>query len=155
MWVGTISTWRPPVNWVSTSKTRFTSILEKILAFTPSHLNNKENIIFDNNNNNNHNDNSNDSIDFFEFFSDLNYSENMCSSEKKKKKKKPKNKNMGCNKRGLGRATAWVSLRPGLRVDWVALRPRSYAPWLYLWVSVWYFSHHSSILRDWTINKHL
>ena len=69
------------------------------MAFTPSHLNNKEDIIFnDNNNNNNHNNNSNDSIDFFEFFSDLSYSENMCSSEKKKKT----NKNMVCNERGLG-----------------------------------------------------
>ena len=69
------------------------------MAFTPSHLNNKENIIFIDNNNN-HNDNSNDSIDFFEFFSDLSYSKNMWSSEKKKKKK-PKNRNMG-------RAAAWV-----------------------------------------------
>ena len=111
MWVGTISTWRPPVNWVSTSKTRFTSILEKILAFTPSHLNNKENIIFDNNNNNNHNDNSNDSIDFFEFFSDLNYSENMCSSEKKKKKKNPKTKTW------VAIREAWVALRPGSHCD--------------------------------------
>jgi len=58
------------------------TIKEKILAFTPSHLNNKENIIFDNNN---HNDNSNVSIDFFEFFSDLSYSENMCLLRKKKK----------------------------------------------------------------------
>ncbi|KAM3714582.1 hypothetical protein ACB098_01G347600 [Castanea mollissima] len=51
------------------------------LCDLPLSLNNKENIIFDNNNNNNHNDNSNDSIDFFEFFSDLSYSENMCSAE--------------------------------------------------------------------------
>ena len=87
------------------------------MAFTPSHLNKKENIIFDNNNNN-HNDNSNDSINFFEFFSDLNYSENMCSSikkEKKKKKKNPRNRNMGCSERGLrdlGLAQPGLS-RPG------------------------------------------
>lgn len=50
------------------------------LCDLPLSLNNKENIIFDNKNNS-HNDNSNDSIDFFEFFSDLSYSENMCSAE--------------------------------------------------------------------------
>ena len=48
------------------------------LCDLPLSLNNKENTIFDNNN---HNHNSNDSIDFFEFFSDLSYSENMCSAE--------------------------------------------------------------------------
>ena len=34
---------------------------------------------------------------------------------------------------------------------WVAAREA----WVCLWVSVWYFSHHSPILKDWTINKHL
>ena len=100
------------------------------MAFTPSHLSNKENIIFD--------DNNNDSIDFFEFFNDLSYSENMCSSKKKKKKKKPETE-------------TWVAVKEA----WVALRPGSHAAWLCLWVSTWYFSHHSYILRDWTINKHL
>ena len=54
----------------------------------------------------------------------------MCSSEKKerereKKKKTPKNRSMGCSERGLGCATTWVALRPGLRCDLGLARPGS------------------------------
>ena len=63
----------------------------------------------------------------------------ICVHQRKKKKKKKQE------------TETWVAMKEA----WVTLRPGSRAAWLCLWVSTWYFSHHSYILRDWTINKHL